>query len=642
MCFYEKKIFPLCAIIIALFCSSFANAQDRLWFISSTASQTNYAFHALNKDGSGLEQPMRFPNVYAHLDYGKRPVFMMQASDGVIYGLSFGTKKGGAGMIFKITADRATTIHQFSTGNALYLTEGKDGFLYGVGRPGPNVGFIYRLRPDGTGYQQTGFKQYGYLPSEIMTASTGEVFGVSQWFIYKIKSDFSGIQIIHNFEKATGTQARGNLIQGPDGYLYGVTDSGGRQNYGVIYKIKPSGEDYQVLYHFDNVNGRYPDRGLAQDDSGNLYGVTSEGGKFKFGAIYTLRHDGSGFQRLYDYDSQRNRRGKAAAVILDGEGNLYSESTYPPRISKFNIASKTHTDLSLGSEIGMMSNLNLFRALDPTNIIVDPANNSTENVIWGTLVSGNTGAAFYRVQLSESPEFTTVLTGGITDTGNGVFWVANMQYATKYYARVRSSFWPGWGPTTNFTTHAAEKNCRVSKPASGTTNVEAPTLKVTANQVTYAKRYTVELSTSPDFTGTSLVKTSAIDGQRTLTFEGLQFSTTYYARQKTDICGYGKTTNFTTKADPEAAMVSSFTTSEDMVTLDVHPNPSVSNFNVSLNSMKEESAKVIVTDLRGETLLTHDLNANQSIQIGDELRQGIYIMKIIRGKEITTRRIVKK
>jgi uncharacterized repeat protein (TIGR03803 family) len=90
----------------------------------------------------------------------------------------------------------------------------------------------------------------------------------------------------------------------------------------------------------------------------------------------------------------------------------------------------------------------------------------------------------------------------------------------------------------------------VSSPSNNSVNASAPTLKVTANVVTGATRYTIELNTSSDFTGVSLVKTSISDNQRTLVFQGLAYSTVYYARVRTDVSSeYGKITRFTTRAE---------------------------------------------------------------------------------------------
>jgi uncharacterized repeat protein (TIGR03803 family) len=96
---------------------------------------------------------------------------------------------------------------------------------------------------------------------------------------------------------------------------------------------------------------------------------------------------------------------------------------------------------------------------------------------------------------------------------------------------------------------AIQTSSFVSNPANNSINANAPTLKVTANVVTGATRYTIELNTSPDFTGTSFVRTSTSDNQRTLVFQGMAYSTIYYARAKTDVSDFGKITRFTTRAE---------------------------------------------------------------------------------------------
>lgn len=90
----------------------------------------------------------------------------------------------------------------------------------------------------------------------------------------------------------------------------------------------------------------------------------------------------------------------------------------------------------------------------------------------------------------------------------------------------------------------------ISKPANNSTNVPAPVLKVTANAVSGATRYTIELNTSPDFTETSFIQTSAKDHQLTLTFRGLAYAKTYYARVKTNLSNhYGGVSRFTTRQE---------------------------------------------------------------------------------------------
>ncbi len=87
----------------------------------------------------------------------------------------------------------------------------------------------------------------------------------------------------------------------------------------------------------------------------------------------------------------------------------------------------------------------------------------------------------------------------------------------------------------------------VAKPANNASNVSAPFLKITANLVSGASSYTIEINTSPDFTGRSIIQSSIQDNQRTLSFSGLDYATTYYARVKTDVSNeYRKVSRFTT------------------------------------------------------------------------------------------------
>lgn len=96
----------------------------------------------------------------------------------------------------------------------------------------------------------------------------------------------------------------------------------------------------------------------------------------------------------------------------------------------------------------------------------------------------------------------------------------------------------------------AQTQSIVTTPANGSTTAEAPTLKVTVKAVTGATRYTVQLNSNADFSGTSLLMTSAVDNQRTLTFTKLRYNTTYYARVKTNINQtYGPSTSFRTKQE---------------------------------------------------------------------------------------------
>jgi uncharacterized repeat protein (TIGR03803 family) len=61
------------------------------------------------------------------------------------------------------------------------------------------------------------------------------------------------------------------------GVLYGVTEYGGANGLGLVFKLTVEGTE-SVLLNFTGADGGIPIDVLASDTSGNLYGTTSAGG----------------------------------------------------------------------------------------------------------------------------------------------------------------------------------------------------------------------------------------------------------------------------------------------------------------------------------------------------------------------------
>lgn len=83
------------------------------------------------------------------------------------------------------------------------------------------------------------------------------------------------------------------LIQGTDGNLYGVTDTGGANVfYGTVFELTASGI-LTTLHSFDSTDGNGPDGTLLQATDGRFYGTTLLGGTNAncsggCGAVYSL------------------------------------------------------------------------------------------------------------------------------------------------------------------------------------------------------------------------------------------------------------------------------------------------------------------------------------------------------------------
>jgi len=93
---------------------------------------------------------------------------------------------------------------------------------------------------------------------------------------------------------------------------------------------------------------------------------------------------------------------------------------------------------------------------------------------------------------------------------------------------------------------------------------------------------------------------------------------------------------------PAASFASSADTQEAILSVNIHPNPSTDDFNVMVSSPGTDPIHMVLTDQYGQDITTYNITPNVQMQLGSELRRGIYIMKIVQGKEITMQRIVKK
>ena len=123
-----------------------------------------------------------------------------------------------------------------------------------------------------------------------------------------------------------GGAPQGDVVFDQSGNLFGVTYQGGTTNNGVIYQLTPAGGGWAetVLYSaLNNGDGANPIF-LALDRSDNLYGVFYNGGPHGFGAVFQLSHSASGWteQTLHGFTGGDDGK-NPVSLIIDGSGNLY-------------------------------------------------------------------------------------------------------------------------------------------------------------------------------------------------------------------------------------------------------------------------------------------------------------------------------
>ena len=154
---------------------------------------------------------------------------------------------------------------------------------------------------------------------------------------YELSPNGSGwtYKVVHNFNApdANTSADPGPLFIDPSGNLFGVTSFGGKYGYGVLFKLAAGTWKETTLHNFcaqaNCADGLYGVGRLAMDAAGNLFGTAEEGGKNggvgSGGGVFE-HPAGGGYQVIYDFcAASRCRDGEfpQAGVIIAANGTLY-------------------------------------------------------------------------------------------------------------------------------------------------------------------------------------------------------------------------------------------------------------------------------------------------------------------------------
>jgi uncharacterized repeat protein (TIGR03803 family) len=205
-----------------------------------------------------------------------------------------------------------------------------NGLLYGTTLEGGthNNGIIFSIGQDGTGYQVL-FSLHNAIGDEShscfvvannilygMTASGGDngegvIFsfnptGPTPTCTPTPTPSPAPFQTLFSFACAssTGKEPHGRLTLDPNGTtLYGMTRKGGAHDFGVVFSVDITGNNYLVLHDFTggDSDGATTDHGYVVQSGDHLYGMTTNGGHHDDGVIFRIKTDGSGFELLHKF-----------------------------------------------------------------------------------------------------------------------------------------------------------------------------------------------------------------------------------------------------------------------------------------------------------------------------------------------------
>jgi len=325
--------------------------------IMSGGTPANGVVFAMNADGTDFSIVHNFQFTDGQRPFGN----VLEAANGVLYGMTFDGGAFNTGVIFKVNKDGSdfSTLHSFpGTENGFHplggLIQAADGDLYGMTKEGGSVG-------------------YGNL--------------------FKIKSDGAGYTKLLEFDGTTkGSYPRGDLIQGADHYLYGLTSNGGSSNKGILFKVKTDGTNFIKLVDFDGLNkGSNPGANLIIGTNGKLFGLTQSGGTNDKGTIFSVNNDGTGFVKLFDFDGTNTGSNSVGSLVQSISDNYLYGMTNQGGASDLGTVFKIKTDGT-----GFTKLLD-FNGVNGANPVFGPLLETQPGVFLGMTSLGgasNTGVVF--------------------------------------------------------------------------------------------------------------------------------------------------------------------------------------------------------------------------------------------------------
>jgi uncharacterized repeat protein (TIGR03803 family) len=130
--------------------------------------------------------------------------------------------------------------------------------------------------------------------------------------------------LIRHFDKVidfNGTNGKfpmGDLVEAEDGILYGLTSEGGTNDCGTLFEYDLNSGILTVRYNFSSTWGKNPKGSLTIGTDGRLFGLTNSGGTNNKGVMFSFDPATSTYHRLVDFDGTNGANPVYTTLLYTG------------------------------------------------------------------------------------------------------------------------------------------------------------------------------------------------------------------------------------------------------------------------------------------------------------------------------------
>jgi uncharacterized repeat protein (TIGR03803 family) len=227
--------------------------------------------------------------------------------------------------------------------------------------------------------------------------------------------------VLHQFDDRHGATPIGALAVDAAGNVYGTTSEGGRYGHGTLFQLAPGG--FRTLHNFrGGADGAAPVGGLLiSADGTRLYGTTSAGGPADAGTVFEMDAGGA-YRVLASFDGGAQGRNVQAGLAQDAAGFLYGAA-----MMGGDPQSGFGTVFRLDPATGQLAILHTFQGDDGAWPVATPliAGGLLHGTGWGGTVFtlGMDGSGYARLGAGAS-EDGYIAAGQTADAGGGFWGVA--------------------------------------------------------------------------------------------------------------------------------------------------------------------------------------------------------------------------